>query len=445
MNIKESMRLILWLSALFLLVTIAEVKAGDFTYTTNADNTLTITKYTGLGGSVIIPPSIEGRTVTSIGDSAFEFYRNLTSVMIPDSVTNIGVRAFYVCSSLTSVTIPDSVATIGELAFADCANLTAITVSTGNSVYSSLAGVLFNKSQTTLVQYPNGKTGNSYMVPDSVTSIGNGAFHFSRLASVTLSDNVTSIGYSMFFFCTNLTSVMIPNSVTSIGGGAFYYCTSLTSVTIPDGVTSIEDATFYSCNNLMKVIIGAGVNCIKEYAFAFCGNLKGVYFKGNVPSITGAVILGNYQTTVYYLPGTTGWGSTFRSRPTMPWIPLVTANGQLEDVQINSGESLEIAVQTTDVGGYSGVAVDWWVLADANSSWYYLNNSGRWVPFDGNPAHCQPVRQGGLFDLPPTAVLHTTELPVGSYTFWFAVSYPMNGILDLNGQVSHYSVDVTVK
>jgi hypothetical protein len=81
-------------------------------------------------------------------------------------------------------------------------------VDAANSVYSSLSGVLFDKAQTTLIQFPGGR-GGSYAIPSSVTSIGDSAFQD----------------------CTSLTSVTIPNSVTSIGNSAFGSCTNLTSLT----------------------------------------------------------------------------------------------------------------------------------------------------------------------------------------------------------------------
>ena len=146
----------------------------DFTYTTN-NGTITITGYTGSGGAVTIPDTINGLPVTSIGDNAFYYCTSLTSVTIPTSVTSIGDYAFYRCTSLTSVTIANSVTSIGNQAFADCTSLTAITVDTNNPAYSSVDGVLFNKSQTTLIQCPGGKAG-SYTIPDSVTSIGDYAF-----------------------------------------------------------------------------------------------------------------------------------------------------------------------------------------------------------------------------------------------------------------------------
>jgi hypothetical protein len=129
------------------------------------------------------------------------------SYTLPTSVTSIGSEAFSFCPSLTSVTIPNSVTSIPVAAFAACPNLSAITVDALNSVYSSVDGVLFNKSQTLLIQCPGGKAG-SYTLPNSVTSIE----------------------WYAFYSCTSLTSVTLPNSVTSIGGYVFYSCTSLTGV-----------------------------------------------------------------------------------------------------------------------------------------------------------------------------------------------------------------------
>ena len=157
-------------------------------------------------------------SVTSIGNYAFYYYRNLTSVTIPNSVTSIGVEAFYNCEGLTSLTIPNSVTSIGEGAFEGCSSLTSLTI------------------------------------PNSVTSIGEGAFHgCGGLTSLTIPNSVTSIGAHTFAGCRSLTSVVIPNSVTYIGMFAFDGCSGLTSVTIPNSVTSIDNWAFSYCENLLDV------------------------------------------------------------------------------------------------------------------------------------------------------------------------------------------------
>ena len=293
----------------------ADITEGDYTYTVAGSNA-TITGYAGLGGAIVIPATLGGYPVTNIGDmafynctaltsvtipnsvttigtQAFQDCRALTSVTIPNSVTSIGDSAFYGCSSLTGVTIPDSVTSIGDYAFSSCTALTTFTVEAGNSSYSSgTDGVLFNKATTSLVQYPGGKQG-AYVIPNSITSIGNYAFQAcTGLTSVTIPNSVTTIGDWAFYNCTALTSVTIGSGVISIGNHAFDNCTALTSVTIPNSVTTIGDYAFCYCTTLTSVTIGSGVISIGNNAFYGCTTLTSVTIPNSVTSIGDMAFLG---------------------------------------------------------------------------------------------------------------------------------------------------------
>ena len=154
---------------------------------------------------------------------------------------------------MTSVTIPNSVTSIGNGAFSGCFGLTSVTI------------------------------------PNSVTSIGEYAFSdCSSLTSVTIGNSVTSIGKSAFYKCKGLTSVTIPNSVTSIGERAFYDCTSLTSVTIPNSVTSIGNEAFYNCTSLTSVTIPNSVTSIGNSAFNYCTKLTSIFIECIIPPTIGS-------------------------------------------------------------------------------------------------------------------------------------------------------------
>ncbi len=327
----------------------------DFTYGVSG-GTVTITKYTGAGGNVVIPAVIDGvpvvgignsafyicsgltsvtipnsvtsigslafgycsgltsvtipNSVTSIGSDAFSNCSGLTSIIIPNSVTSIGSQAFSGCRVLTSVTIPDSVTSIGQGAFNGCSALTSIVVEASNTAYSSQDGVLYDKAKTVLVEYPGGKSGG-FTIPNSVTNIGDWAFfNCNRLTSVTIPDSVASIGNNAFLNCSGLTSVTIPGSVTSIEFRAFYNCTHLTSVAIGNSVTSIGDNAFAYCSGLTSVIIPNSVTSIGNTAFASCSVLTRAYFLGNAPSMGSSVF--NYcasNFSICYTAGSTGFTS----------------------------------------------------------------------------------------------------------------------------------------
>jgi hypothetical protein len=351
---------------------------------TNNTITLTITGYYGPDGAVSVPTAIDGWTVTSIGEDAFYGCIGVTNVTIPASVSNIGASAFS-ASGLTGVTIPGNVANIGPEAFADCASLASAILANG---VTSIAASAFSNCQVLA----------SITIPGSVISIGPFAFSTCEsLTNATISEGVISIGDGAFYYCTGLTSVTIPPSVTTIGddafnscwrltgitvdaqnssyssvdgvlydksattiiqappgglGGsftipgsvttigkdAFYACGSLTNLTILNSVTSIGDGAFSLCRSLTNVTIPSSVTSIGEYAFNSCAFLTSVSFGGDAPTADSTVFSYHGIPTVYYLPGTTGWSSTFGGCPTALWrlpYPVMINNGPNFGVQSN--------------------------------------------------------------------------------------------------------------
>jgi hypothetical protein len=324
-------------------------KAGSYTL----PNSVTNIGYAAFFSSTSLTNVTIPNSVTSIGDSAFERCTSLTNATIPNSVTSIGGGGFAHCASLTGVTVPNSVASIGVYAFYTCDSLSAITVGSLNAVYSSVDGVLFNKSQTLLIQYPGGKAG-SYTVPNSVTNIGSEAFSFCpSLTSVTIPNSVTSIGLAAFAACPSLSAITVDalNAVySSVDGVLFNKSRTLLiqcpagkagSYTIPNNVTSIEWYGFYSCTGLTSVTIPDTVASIGGYVFYSCTNLTGVYFQGNAPDFGPFVFIGADNATLYYLPGATGWGTTytggltFTGRPAVLWNPRVETSDASFGVRTN--------------------------------------------------------------------------------------------------------------
>ena len=220
--------------------------------------------------SVIIPNS-----VTSIGLYAFYGCTGLTSIDIPNSVTTICNRAFEHCTGLTSIEIPNSVTEIGYGAFYGCTGLTSIVVESGNQRYdsrNSCNAIIETASNTLIVGC------NNTIIPNSVTAIGDEAFHGCiGLTSVNIPNSVNSIGEGAFEGCTGLTSIVIPNSVTAIGRYVFRGCTGLTSIDIPNSVTEIGYGAFNGCTGLTGIIIPNSVTSIGYQAFAGCTGLTDVY------------------------------------------------------------------------------------------------------------------------------------------------------------------------
>ena len=271
---------------------------------------------------VVIPNS-----VTSIGNCAFANCNALSNIAIPDSVTSIGNYAFSSCCSLSDIIIPDSVENVGNGAFQYCSLLECISIPesviclNGNpfcnwngkleclsSSFIYEDDVLFNMKKSEIISFRKQKI-ESYIIPDSVTSIGDSAFSgchslsnivipdsvtsignyaFSSccsLSGVIIPDSVTSIGNDSFRDCSSLSNIVIPDSVSNIGNYAFTLCTSLSNIVIPDSVTSIGTGAFSDCTSLSKIVIPDGVTSIGYCAFSRCYSLSNIVIPDSVTSI----------------------------------------------------------------------------------------------------------------------------------------------------------------
>ena len=200
--------------------------------------------------NVVIPS-----TVKTIEDRAFNTCEKLTSITIPSGVESIGKGAFSSCYALTSISIPASVNSIGSGVLKGCKALETITVDANNDYYTVENGVLYNKNMTSLLAYPAASANTSFVIPNNVKTIGEGAFQYcANLQNITLPDGLTTIGPRAFSEATQLGTITIPNSVTSIGADAFYK-TALTTITIPKSVTYIGSQPFRRVTSLQNIVV----------------------------------------------------------------------------------------------------------------------------------------------------------------------------------------------
>lgn len=284
----------------------------------------------------------KGIKLKSIQESTFSGASALMSIKVPASVTEIGYQAFLGTSNLKSVTfakasklkiiedqafvkapklatiqIPASVTQIGELAFS-YSGFTSIDASSSSKSFSSVDGILFNKSKTKLIAYPTEKQSMSYVIPASVTTISGSAFMRSNIENFAVSEGSNSFSTDDGVLYNKSKSVLvayppkkstqlmlIPSSVTTIGSGAFEGL-RLQNIVIPDGVSKIESYAFQD-NLLTSLIVPSSVTYLGENSFAY-NNLTSVKFMGDAPENAGTVFDFNDSLTTLDVPdGSTGW------------------------------------------------------------------------------------------------------------------------------------------
>jgi hypothetical protein len=284
----------------------------DLYYSTN-DNTIEIDGYDEFTGVVHVPPFITGLPVTSVAERAFSesgvFINILNWITLPNTITNVGASAFEYCYALTNILLPNSILTIGDSCFYQC---------------GSLSGVEIPIELTTVSSDTFWECGNlnNISIPNKVRSIDEGAFSASGLTNIWIGSGVTNIFVSSLS-CGALLSIDVDpaNSYYSSKGGVLFDKGGTTLLqfpcglggvyTVPSGVSGVGDSAFENCN-ISNIILAASVQSIGAYSFAYCGQLDGVYFLGNAPAGVSGVFYTSFDqtySTIYYLPGTTGWNS----------------------------------------------------------------------------------------------------------------------------------------
>ena len=277
-----------------------------FEYTTDDDGNATITKYYGNVSALFVPKTIDGYTVTAIGNDAFKGRTELVSVVIPDTVTVIGNCAFENCSSLSSVKLSKNLADIGCMAFGNCASLTYIEIpksigtaranSWGNGPFSAddnLQSVIFEDGITRIPDsiLRNCDGFKTIKIPETVTEIGGSAFNnCGKLESIEIPDTVTVIGDSAFENCSSLSSVKLSKRLTKIGNLAFCNCDALTSIEIPKSIQTTRYASggkgpFSGCDSLQNITFEEGATHIQGYILADCSGFTTIKIPETVTKI----------------------------------------------------------------------------------------------------------------------------------------------------------------
>ncbi len=300
------------------------------------DSEVTITGYTAdLPANLVIPDTIEGYPVTTIGEYAFDHCDPLMSVTIPDSVITIGDYAFYTCYFLTTVTIPDSVITIGDYAFAYCRSLKSATFG------------------------------------DSVATIGSYAFTLcDALVSIDLADNTTKIGSYAFSYCYSLTSVTIPVSVATIGSSAFRYSTDLTDVYYEGSVADRSAISIGSYNTpLLNAMwhYAAELGCIHDYAYPCDDFCRGCYHREDHSALHNIVHVEAVATTCFENGNIEYWYCDVCGQA---WLDeACTLNTNLKSVilPMQHGEIIHVEAMEptcTELGN-----IEHWYCADCGYAW----------------------------------------------------------------------------
>ncbi len=284
---------------------------------TNQIENLECTNPTDLVGNIIVPSTLDGKTVISLKFQAFKGATNITGVTLPNSMKEISYNAFEGCSNLTTVNL-NKLESIGGNAFKDCPKLTQITIPktlTHGNIYqhgpfsgtTKLTSVTFEEGCTTIpeVLLEDCTELTQITLPNTVSKISAEAFKgCTGITEITLPNSMKEISYNAFEGCSNLTTVNL-NKLESIGGNAFKDCPKLTQITIPKTLTHgniYQHGPFSGTTKLTSVTFEEGCTTIPEVLLEDCTELTQITLPNTVSKISAEAFKGCTGITEITLP-----------------------------------------------------------------------------------------------------------------------------------------------
>ena len=180
-------------------------------------------------------------------------------INIPNTVKEINEYAFYDCIYQEKLNIPSETVTIPYGIFKFLSGLSFIDVDVNSACFTSIDGVLYDKSVSELIACPRLKD------------------------EITILDGIQTISPFAFYSCQNLRVINMPNSITMLGEAGFWGCNSLTDINFSDNITFIDDNAFWECTSLTSMLLPKSIAGIGDNAFTGCTNLTKIYINREEP------------------------------------------------------------------------------------------------------------------------------------------------------------------
>ena len=228
---------------------------------------------------LVFPEGIE-----IIGEQAVAMNENVKTVILPDSVREVRTGALANCMEMTEIRLSSGLQTIRAGSLSGGFQ-PALILPEANPYFHVVDGTIYSKDNTEIVYHPASWETDSFVIPDSVTRIGEGAFYGNtNLMSVTIPDGVTEIGPEAFYNCA-MSNVALPGGLTYIGDRAFCGCSELTEITIPESVTSFGEGIISYCENLASVNLPYNMTVLPKGTFNYCTALETVDLPDGITEI----------------------------------------------------------------------------------------------------------------------------------------------------------------